>query len=170
MRIIRTAAAIAAVLALSFGATACSIRIADGAAPSATDKRAAGDADASAKEDSPAPAESDAGSAPDRDGVTRDDLIAEATRTLRCDGELTMLDDAVIVRVEGSCDRLILNTTGSQVIADDVALLEVIGDGNLVLSGVVDELLVNGTGNVVHWTGATPKVSDVGSSNTLTAG
>lgn len=170
MRIIRTAAAVAAVLALSFGTTACSVRIADGAASSAPEKRTEGDADAPAKEDSPSPAESDAGSAPETGGVTRDDLIAGATRTLRCDGELTMLDDAVIVRVEGSCDRLILNTTGSQIVADDVALLEVIGDGNLVLSGAVDELLVNGTGNVVHWDGATPKVSDVGSSNTLTAG
>ncbi|WP_433585048.1 hypothetical protein [Microbacterium hydrocarbonoxydans] len=104
------------------------------------------------------------------DDVTREQLMAAATRTMRCDGELTILDDAVVVHVEGDCDRLILNSTGSQLVADDVALVEVIGDGNLLLTGAVEELLVNGTGNVVHWTGATPTVSDIGEANLLKAG
>lgn len=102
--------------------------------------------------------------------ATRSALIAAATRTVRCDGEYTLMDDAIIVRVEGSCKRIIVNASGSQVVADDVSSLELIGDSNIVLAGTVREVLVNGDANVVHWTGATPTVSDIGSANTLTAG
>lgn len=102
--------------------------------------------------------------------VTRADLIAAATTTQRCDGELTLMQDAVAVHVEGACDRLTINARGAQVVADDVAHLTVIGDANTVLAGTVRELVVNGAANVVLWTGTTPAISDVGVSNTLTAG
>lgn len=105
-------------------------------------------------------------------GLDRDAITAAATTVRRCDGsgELTILDDAVVARVEGTCKRIILNSKGSMLVTDDVTSLEVIGDANLVLTGSVDEVLVNGMGNTVHWSGATPTVSDVGSGNTLTAG
>ncbi|WP_292701134.1 DUF3060 domain-containing protein [Microbacterium sp. 69-10] len=105
-------------------------------------------------------------------GLDRDSITAAATTVRRCDssGELTILDDAVVARVEGTCKRIILNSKGSMLVTDDVTSLEVIGDANLVLTGSVDQVLVNGMGNTVHWSGATPTVSDVGSGNTLTAG
>lgn len=99
----------------------------------------------------------------------REQILAAVSKVMRCDGEQIMLEDEVILSVEGPCDRLILNTRGSQVLTDDVGYLEVIGDGNVVLSGRVDKLLVNGRGNVVHWNGPTPTVQDVGSENVLTA-
>lgn len=102
--------------------------------------------------------------------LSREQVISAAAKVMRCDGEQTMLEDGVVIHVEGPCDRLILNTRGSQVAADDVTYLEVIGDGNVVLAGQVEKLLVNGRGNVVHWSGATPTVQDVGSENVLTAG
>ena len=80
------------------------------------------------------------------------------------------MDDATIVRVEGACDRIVVNASGAQLVADDVALVEVIGNSNVVLTGAVQKVLVNGEANVVHWTGKTPTVSDIGSTNTLTAG
>lgn len=106
-------------------------------------------------------------------GVTemdRSSLSAAATSVRRCDGEITILDDAIVARVEGSCDRLILNSTGAMIVTDDVTLLEVIGDGNLVLTGAVDTVQVNGTGNSVHWVGPTPVVQNTGSGNLITAG
>ncbi|MDR2997526.1 MAG: hypothetical protein LBU78_05360 [Microbacterium sp.] len=163
MRIIRTVAGVVTAVALAFTATACSVSIVDRTAPSESSSTDAGSKGVEKTA-------SDAPAAPDAAGATRDDITARAARTLRCDGELTMLDDAVVVRIDGSCDRLILNTTGSQVVAEDIGTLEVIGDNNLVLTGAVDHLTVNGESNIVHWTGATPNVTDVGDTNTLTAG
>ncbi len=88
---------------------------------------------------------------------------------MKCDGGLTLLDNAMSTQVEGWCEALILNTTGSQIVADDVRTLKVIGDGNLVFVGSVETLVVNGEGNVVIWTGDTPRITDVGSTNVLKA-
>ena len=102
-------------------------------------------------------------------GLSRDELSAMVTRTERCDGELTLLDNGMSTRVDGDCDVLTLNTTGSQIVADDVTTLQLIGDGNVVIAGAVETLLVNGEGNIVVWTGDTPAVTDVGSTNVLKA-
>ena len=180
MRTLRPLSGVLVATALLVALSGCSVAVVDGGAgepsPSSSPDPGAEAGTESAEDDaSPAastgaedslPAVDDAATGAD---PTREALIASSTRTLRCDGELTLLDDAMATRVEGPCDRLILNTRGSQVVTDDVAFLEVIGDGNVVLSGAVDKLLVNGEGNVVHWTGETPEISDVGSTNVLKA-
>lgn len=166
----RTIVSLSAAIALIMIMSGCSVSIVDGETP-----------DASEQQKPPASSSSEGGSSPskepdadeppsDADEITRDKLIDGATTVMRCDGELTILDDAVAVYVEGDCDRLILNSSGSQVVTDDVTTIEVIGDANLVLSGAIDTLLVNGKSNIVHWSGATPSVTDVGDSNVLTAG
>ncbi|MGX1934655.1 hypothetical protein [Microbacterium resistens] len=180
MRTLRPLSGVLVATALLVALSGCSVAVVDGEAgePSSSSSpdtgadtgRESAEDDASSAASTGAedslPAADDAATGAD---PTREALIASSTRTLRCDGELTLLDDAMATRVEGSCDRLILNTRGSQVVTDDVAFLEVIGDGNVVLSGAVDKLLVNGEGNVVRWTGETPEISDVGSTNVLKA-
>lgn len=150
----------------------CSVNIVDGDKPDSAERTPTTDSSVSEPPDEPSEGPEENPPADDADDadITREQLIDGAATVMRCDGELTILDDAVAVYVEGDCDRLILNSSGSQVVTDDVTTLEVIGDANLVLSGAVDTLLVNGTGNVVHWTGTTPSVTDVGSSNVLKAG
>jgi len=165
-------AAAAVLVALLSGCSVSVIDKTDGGKP------AAGAQDTPAKEEPPASPEAaptDAGEHPlpnAATGLDRDAITAAATTVRRCDssGELTILDDAVVARVEGTCKRIILNSKGSMLVTDDVTSMEVIGDANLVLTGSVDQVLVNGMGNTVHWSGATPTVSDVGSGNTLTAG
>lgn len=167
----RTLAPLLAIGLLLAPLAGCSVAVVDGTAKPesshdrGTDGETDADADAELTEDEPSGDDDTADT-----GLDRETLIGAATSVRRCDGELTILDDAVAVYVEGTCERLILNSTGSQIATDDVAYLEVIGDGNVVLSGAVEKLLVNGMGNIVHWTGATPTVTDVGSSNVLTAG
>ena len=171
---IRPLPALAAAAVLVALLSGCSVSVIDKAEGG---KPAAGAQDKPAKEEPPAspdPAPTDAGEHPlpnAATGLDRDAIIA-ATTVRRCDssGELTILDDAVVARVEGACKRIILNSKGSMLVTDDVTSMEVIGDANLVLTGSVDQVLVNGRGNTVHWSGATPTVSDVGSGNTLTAG
>lgn len=163
-----TALTVAALLAAAL--TSCSVNVVDGGAP----------AEPSAEQSTPptdftVEKQTSADDTDERDqggleGLDRETLIASATTVRRCDGELTILDDAVTMRIEGACDRLILNTRGSQIVTDDVAFLEVIGDGNVVLSSTVDKLLVNGAANVVQWQGATPTITETGSANVLTAG
>ncbi len=163
MNVIRplTAAACLALIALTGG---CAVSVID---PGKPDASAPAESTTSSSS-SDAPEQED--TAADDAAPSREQLISGATRVLRCDGVLTIIDDGVSVYVEGDCEHLILNSSGSQVAADDVALLEVIGDANVVLTGEIGELLVNGTGNVVHWTGETPSVSDIGDANVLTAG
>lgn len=165
--------ALAAAGAVLITLTGCSVGVVDGSAEKPAAEKPA-DAPATAPQTEPAadPADGPDAETPDATdrGITRDSVIAAATTTQRCDGELTILDNAVIIRVEGACDRLILNSTGSMVVADDVDYLSVIGDGNAVFVGTVDQMVVNGDANLVNWTGATANVQDVGSANVLQAG
>lgn len=172
---IRPLPALAATAVLIALLSGCSVSVIDG---TGADRPSATTQDKPAKEEpveSPDTAPTDAGepSLPNAaTGLDRDAITAAATTVRRCDssGELTILDDAVVARVEGTCKRIILNSKGSMLVTDDVTSMEVIGDANLVLTGSVDQVLVNGMGNTVHWSGATPTVSDVGSGNTITAG
>ncbi|MGO4679478.1 DUF3060 domain-containing protein [Microbacterium sp. 2MCAF23] len=169
----RIPAVLLATLALSAGLAGCSINLVDTAQPSSTPSpEASVDVQVHSPSSPPKPVPVPQTGPPvtKGGGITRADLIAAATTTQRCDGELTLMQDAVSVHVEGSCDRLIVNARGAQVVADDVAHLSVIGDANVVLAESMQELVVNGDANVVHWTGAAPSISDVGTSNTLTAG
>lgn len=154
-------AGLAAVTALSLSLAGCSVDVVDDSGSS--DTEAPDDVETETFDD-----ETDVGSDVDL-GLSRDDLSAMVTRTMRCDGELTLLDNGMSTRVDGNCDALTLNTTGSQIVADDVATLQLIGDGNVVFAGAVETLLVNGEGNIVVWTGDTPAVTDVGSTNVLKA-
>lgn len=170
MTLPRPLTAIAVTAMLLTALTACSVNVVDGAQPRPAASDDATQTDADAETGPPLDvideqAEPDAG-----DDIDREALIAAATNVRRCDGELTIVDNAVLVRVEGPCDRLIVNSSGSQVVTDDVTFLEVVGDGNVVLSGTVETLLVNGAANVVHWQGATPTVTETGAANVLTAG
>ena len=168
MRLTTAASALTALL-LAATLSGCAVSVTDPKEPdTASPSESTAAPSGAAEKPSDTPEQADAST--EGADPSRDDLIAAATRVMRCDGELTILDDAVSVYVEGECDRLILNSSGSQVATDDVVLLEVIGDANVVLAGTIGELLVNGTGNVVHWQGATPSVSDVGNANVLTAG
>lgn len=171
MRTLRPLALAVATLSLTLAFTACSVNVVDGTKPSAGSEKTPPQKTDEKTTPSTAPSEdAEEQSSPDGDGIDRQTVIAAATTVKRCDGELTLTQDAAIIRVEGACDRVILNATGSQLVTDDVAYLEVIGDGNVVLSGTVDKLLVNGNSNLVHWQGTTPAVTDVGSANVLTAG
>lgn len=186
MRTPRPLAALGTALALAAVLTGCSVSVVDDAKPSpATASGPAGFSAEDARETPPAadpgssPTASTASTAPPavqnppaakEGGITRDDLVAGATTVQRCDRELTLMQDGMAIHVEGSCEHLIVNARGAQIVADDVAALEIIGDANLVLTGPLQKVTVNGSGNVVKWTGATPTVSDVGSANTLTAG
>ncbi len=159
------------ILALAAALTGCSISVVDSANPSASPESSASvTQEGEHRTDPPKPAPQTDPPVSLRDGPTRDTLIATATTIQRCDGQLTLMQDAMTVRVEGACDRLILNAHGAQVVADDVAVVEIIGDSNVVFAGSIQKLNVNGSANVVTWTGATPTVSDIGSGNTLTAG
>ena len=151
--------AMLAALALTTALAGCSVSVVDGTSPSADTSR-----------QDPTPARETDPPSTAQGASDRASLIAAATRTVRCDGEYALMDDAIIVRVEGACDHVIVNASGSQLVIDDAALVEVIGSSNVVLAGTVQTVRVNGNANVVHWTGATPTVSDIGSANTLTAG
>ena len=160
-------------LAAALALAGCSVGLVDGAKPTSSPRpdstsRAEVQGGAASQPPSPAPVTEPPVTMPG--GPDRAAVIAAATRTVRCDGEYSLMDDAMVVRVEGACDRIIVNASGSQLVADDVGIVEVIGNSNVVLTGAVQKVLVNGEANVVHWTGATPTVSDIGSTNTLTAG
>ena len=165
-------------LAAALALAGCSVGLVDGTKPTPSPRPDSTSSievqgGAATRPPSPAPVTAPPVTAPpvsSPGGADRAAVIAAATRTVRCDGEYALMDDAMIVRVEGACDRIIVNASGSQLVADDVALVEVIGNSNVVLTGAVQKVLVNGEANVVHWTGATPTVSDIGSTNTLTAG
>ncbi|MCE4026550.1 DUF3060 domain-containing protein [Microbacterium sp. Au-Mic1] len=158
-------------LALAAGLTGCSISVVDTAHPS---RSPSPDASVDVKGERPSgppkPVPQTDAPVTMPDAVSRAGLIAAATTTQRCDGELTLMQDAVAVHVEGPCDRLIVNAQGAQVVADDVTSLSVIGSANVVLAASVRELVVNGDGNIVNWTGSTPAISDIGTANTLKAG
>ena len=172
MSFIRTALTAAAVGTLAVALSGCSISVVDNAAdkpaaetPTTETQTSSTDQDTAQEEpDAETPASDD-----DIDALIQDAEGDGASVVQRCDGELTLLDNGSNVRVEGHCDRLILNMTGSIINAEDVDYLSVIGDGNAVFVGEVDEVLVNGSGNIVTWTGATPSVKDVGTGNVLKA-
>lgn len=166
------ATALATALVLSAGLTACSVHVVDGDASSVSPSPADStpSTPASGRASTPSASSADGSAATEADGVTRADLIDRATKVLRCDGELTITQDAVALRIEGPCDSVVLNSSGSRIVTDDVAHLEVIGDGTLVLTGHVQRLGVTGSANVVHWTGSTPAILDVGDGNIITAG
>lgn len=162
---------LAAALALTAGLAGCSVSVVDAAQPSASPSpEVSADVQLDRPSGSPQPVSPTDPPVTVGDALSRAGLIAAATTTQRCEGELTLMQDAAVVHVEGSCDRLIVNAQGAQVVADDVAYLSVIGSANVVLTGAVQTLVVNGDANVVNWTGTTPTITDVGTANTLKAG
>ncbi|MFJ4167549.1 DUF3060 domain-containing protein [Microbacterium sp. NPDC089698] len=167
----RTPALLLAALALGAGLTGCSVSVVDAAQSSGSPSPGVSvDVKTERPSGPPQPLPQTGPPVAVRDATSRSALIAAATTTQRCDGELTLMQDAVAVHVEGPCDRLIVNAQGAQVVADDVVSLSVIGSANVVLAESVRELVVNGDANLVNWTGSTPTISDIGTSNTLKAG
>jgi len=169
----RIPAVLLTALALASGLVGCSISVVDTAQPSRSPSpEVSVDVKVERPSGPPQPVQPSQTDPPVtiRDATSRSDLIAAATTTQRCDSELTLMQDGVAVHVEGSCDRLIVNAQGAQVVADDVAHLSVIGSANVVLAKSVQELVVNGDANIVNWTGSTPAITDIGTSNVLRAG
>lgn len=166
MTSLRPILAFAAAAALAALFSGCSVAVVDKSPDSGS---AAGGTQSPPTDGGAPPIASDPITAPAGVALDRETVISAATTVRRCDDELTIIDDALTARIDGSCDRIILNSTASTIVTDDVGYLEVIGDGNVVFAGDVTKLLVNGEGNVVHWSGQTPAVTDVGTSNVLTA-
>lgn len=99
----------------------------------------------------------------------RDALLAAADTTMTCpEGPLTA--DGDIVRVEGSCARLVVDLDVGAVIADDVENLTVNGSGTTVFVENVKTITVTGSTSDIFWTGSTPEVTDTGAANTVKHG
>ncbi|MDR6865801.1 hypothetical protein J2Y69_000383 [Microbacterium resistens] len=182
-RTIRPIRPVAVILAagLALGLTACSVNVVDETAPAGTPSGASS-APSSTPPAAPSGAASDEGSTTQSDtpkdapkdsadeaGPSREELAAAAT-TVRCDGELVLDGDGEAIRVDGPCDHLLVTMNAGVVIADDIRALDVRGAGLVILTGTIAVLDVTGSGNTVRWTGATPKVTDGGAGNLLTAG
>lgn len=176
MRVIRKTSAAAALLltlAVAPALAGCTVAVVDPSegAPSA-ERTPAGTTDGPDRSDagleSPpasAPAETVSGDSQ----AQREALLAAVDTTMSCpDGPLTA--DGDIIRVEGHCERLVIDIDAGAVIADDVDDLTLRGSGTTVFVGNVLTLTVTGSASSVFWSGSTPDVSDSGAANTLKKG
>ena len=164
---------------LTIGLTGCTLSITD---PDQPDSQSRGATDSSSEAERPSPSRSPSAELPvatpsapttvdtDGPGISRDDVRAGATSTVRCDGELQLDQDGAVIVVDGPCDHLVVNLNAGAVIVGDVGTLEITGDGSLVYTGKLSTLRIDGEANAVYWTGAAPAVTDNGVTNIATAG
>ncbi|WP_334152597.1 DUF3060 domain-containing protein [Microbacterium sp.] len=140
--------------------------------PSETPSSAETPADASPQEtdDDPDTAETPAtsGYSPEH-AAERARLIDGATVTMSCPSGVLAQDGAVI-RVEGSCEELVIEMDAGVVITDDVEQLTISGDGTVVYAETIGTVTVSGSADQVYWTGPTPVVQDSGTANALGRG
>lgn len=108
-------------------------------------------------------------SAEDPDDI-RARIAQLTTTTLTCDGERTITQMAVKVRIEGRCEVLVLEMGGGTFLADDIGELRIAGMGNTVYADAIGRVIVDGGGNTVRWRGATPDIDVDGLGNSLQAG
>lgn len=99
----------------------------------------------------------------------RQELVDAATTTMPCPTGPLQQDGAVI-RIEGDCGEITIDSDAAAVVVDDVSTLTLTGDGTVVYAAEVGEVLVSGSANQIYWTGKTPAVTDSGSANTLRRG
>lgn len=171
MRVTASTVVAASVLLASLLLTACSVRLVDPAnTDSGSNRTEANSTPApdrtsteSASPESP-PAEAPAG-----DAARRQELLDAATTTMPCP-DVPLQQDGAVIRVEGACDELRIDSDAAAVIVDDVAILTLTGDGTVVYANDIGEIRVSGSANAIHWLGETPQVTDSGSANTLRRG
>jgi len=132
----------------------------------------------SPEDEEPQSAESDGGRSGGGDSWSeeeadyRDDMLDAVSRTLTCDGEVTFTaDDAgTVAKVDGPCDRVVVDMFAGVVIAGEVGEIEVNGSGNVIYLDSVDVITAAGDANSVSWLGDTPEVNDSGAGNVIISG
>jgi len=194
----RTLPALALAALLAIGLTGCSVSVTDAEAPGdetataspgsqpAGDDTAAesgsetepADEPAAPEDEDPQPvASSDSSSGggdswSEEEADYRDDMLDAVTRTLTCDGEVTFTPDeaGTVAKIDGPCDRIVVDMFAGVVIAGEVGEIEVNGSGNVIYLDSVDAITAAGDANSVSWLGDTPKVSDSGAGNVIISG
>lgn len=182
MRASRSAVTAAAAVLVLLLLSGCSVRIVDPAAgetrddgqgqsaePVPSDPVASDPATPRPADDPPASETPSSSGLSPENAADRDRLLAAATTTMPCPtGALDQ--DGAVIRVEGTCARLEIDSDAGVVIADDVDTLILRGSGTVVYAASLGSITVTGSADQVYWTGATPAVDDTGSGNTLRRG
>ncbi|KIC58277.1 DUF3060 domain-containing protein [Microbacterium hominis] len=156
----------------------CSVRVSDAGAATST----AADAAASTSPTAAAPSPSPSDSATVR-GVVDDERMAklqrsrwsdEVTQHVACvDGAYTVdrNADALVVEVTGDCREVTILASAATVLLPAVDELSVQGDGNIVIVAAAREIVLDAgaDANLVGWESGTAVVKDAGTLNGTTS-
>lgn len=184
--ILRSTAAIAALLTVSAGLTGCGIGFtpqsdAEKPAPSSSSSETPSTPSTSASEGASAAASEGAASAAgsasgatrasgsdDSEGITRATLEPLVEKHASCvGGTVEVVNVGTTVAIDGNCATVKVSANGASVLANDVAKLQVTGTGVTVFTKRLDAVDVTGNGNTVAWESGSPAISDAGIGNVL---
>ena len=188
--ILRSTAAIAALLTVSAGLTGCGIGFtpqsdAEKPAPSSSRSEtpdsptspsasasegassAASEGAASAAGSASGGSEGSSGST-DSEGVTRAALEPLVEKHASCaGGTVEVVNVGTTVAIDGDCATVKISANGASVLANDVTKLQVTGTGVTVFTKRLGAVDVTGNGNTVAWESGSPAISDTGIGNVL---